>query len=75
MIINREVTSIHDVETWSGASTTVATVCEAGKEEELMFLLEDMFPNGASDVEINDFLWFDSDFIYRSLGMVEEIEE
>lgn len=40
-----------------------------------MYLLEDMFPEGATEVEVNDFLWFESDYIYRALDMATEDEE
>ncbi|MFM0759408.1 hypothetical protein P7J26_04280 [Streptococcus suis] len=75
MLIKKEVSSIHDIRTWSGATMTVDTVIEAYKEDELMYLLEEMFPEGATEVEVNDFLWFESDYIYRALGMVTEDEE
>ncbi|MBL6440633.1 hypothetical protein JNE33_09020 [Streptococcus suis] len=75
MLIKKEVSSIHDIRTWSGATTTVNAVIEAYKEDELIYLLEEMFPEGATEVEVNDFLWFESDYIYRVLGMATEDEE
>ncbi|HEL1604659.1 TPA: hypothetical protein TXL43_000768 [Streptococcus suis] len=75
MLIKKEVSSIHDIRTWSGATMTVDTVIEAYKEDELMYLLEEMFPEGATEVEVNDFLWFESDYIYRALDMATEDEE
>lgn len=44
MLIKKEVSSIYDIRTWSGATTTVDTVIEAYKEDELIYLLEEMFP-------------------------------
>ena len=61
---------------WSGAVDTLKTVEEAGKEDELMSLLEDLFSEDEGktpeETEVNDFLWFDTDYIYESLGIKEE---
>ncbi len=74
MLIKKEISSIYDFHPWSGAKETVNTVIEAHKEDELMHLLEDMFPDGATETELNDFLWFESDYIYRSLDRATEEE-
>ena len=64
---------------WSGAVNTLKTIEEAGKEEELMSLLEDLFSEDThqtpEETEVNDFLWFDTDYIYKSLGIKEEEDE
>jgi phage-related protein len=62
---------------WAGAVVTLKAIEEAGKEEELMDLLGELFnaetPPG--ETEVNDFLWFETDYIYESLGIKEEEEE
>ena len=63
---------------WSGAETTVENIANANMEDELMGLLEEMFfGNVPTETEINDFLWFDSEYIYETLGLNEdgEVEE
>ena len=61
---------------WSGALNTLKTIEEAGKEEELMILLEDIFyEETPKETKVNDFLWFDDDYIYESLGIKEEEED
>ena len=60
---------------WSGALDTLKEVAEAGKTEELMDHLEEVFCEGASDVEVNDYLWFESDYIYECIGMKAEEDE
>ena len=61
---------------WSGAVNTLKTIEEAGKEEELMSLLEDLFcEETPEETKVNDFLWFDTDYIYESLGIKEEEDE
>ena len=60
---------------WSGAIYTLDTIESLDKEDELMSLLDDIFYDNESctTTDINDFLWFDSDYIFESLGI--EVEE
>lgn len=58
---------------WSGAINTLETIEENEKEEELMQLLENTFSDVPTETEVNDFLWFDDDFIFEELGI--EVEE
>ena len=62
-------------ETWSGATDTIDKIKEFGLIDELEMLLEDIFPDGASKTEINDMLWFESEYIFECLGISEEEEE
>lgn len=53
---------------WSGAIATLEIIEKNNKEEELMQLLEDVFcDNIPSETEVNDFLWFDDEYIFESL--------
>lgn len=53
---------------WSGAIATLKIIEKNNKEEELMQLLEDVFcDNIPSETEVNDFLWFDDEYIFESL--------
>ena len=57
---------------WSGALDTLKDIEEADKEDELMYLLEDIFYDTTpTETEVNDFLWFERDSIYESLGLDE----
>lgn len=63
---------------WSGAVDTLDDIEKAGKEDELMELLEEVFFDEIpTDTEVNDYLWFESDEIYSRLGLNEngELEE
>lgn len=63
---------------WSGAEDTVENIANASMEDELMGLLEETFMETVpTETEINDFLWFDSEYIYETLGLNEdgEVEE
>lgn len=54
---------------WGQASDVLKEIRKEGMEEELMDYLEDCFPDGADDVELNDFLSYDWEYIYRQIGM------
>lgn len=63
---------------WSGAVDTLDDIEKAGKEDELMELLEQVFFDEIpTDTEVNDYLWFERDEIYSNLGLNEnrELEE
>lgn len=60
---------------WSGALDTLKGIIDARKEDELMKLLEETFYGETpTETEVNDFLWFERDFIYESLGLDENGE-
>lgn len=59
-------------ELWSGAVDTVNTIAENQKTDELMQLLEEIFYEPTEIIQINDFLWFDTEFIYEALEIEED---
>lgn len=55
---------------WSGAINTLNIIRENDMENELMVHLEDMFFDKIpTETEVNDYLWFESDYIYECLGI------
>lgn len=55
---------------WSGAIDTLEKIENAEKEEELIELLESTFEDKIpTETEINDFLWFEDDFIFEQLSI------
>lgn len=61
---------------WNGAVDTWDKIERNGKEEELEQLLEEMFLDDIpTDTQINDLLWFDSDWVLEQLGISDEDEE
>lgn len=62
---------------WSGAVDTLNTISNEGKEDDLMELLDELYPYGVNENDLNDFLWFDDDYIFNELGidLEEEGEE
>lgn len=65
-IINE--TSLWQFDAWSGGRDTLDTLIEKGLCEELESILEDTYPDGMTDTELNDLLWFEEDAIAEWLG-------
>ena len=59
-------------ELWSGALDILQAITENDKLQDLMCLLEDMYPEPVEITTINDLLWFDDEFIFDQLGMAED---
>lgn len=82
MLVAREINTFNDLMdmAWSGAVDTLNDIAKADKEIELMNLMEDCFMNEIingetpTETEINDWLWFDRDFIYEHCGLDENGE-
>ena len=65
-------TNLRSFEAWSGAVDTKKIILDAGLEEEFEILIDELYPDGLSDTELNDLLWFDSDWILENLDIKEE---
>lgn len=60
---------------WSGAIDTLDTIRKHDKEDVFLQLLNDIlssYDNGLDRTKVNDFIWFDRDYIYESLGIDDE---
>lgn len=57
---------------WSGAVDTLDRIQREGKCEELENILEDLYPDGMTETQLNDLLWFDSESVYEWLGIRSE---
>lgn len=66
MIVKSD-TSIREFNFWSGAKDTVKylTLEEFDSVESI---LDDLYPEGISETDLNDFFWFDNDTIAEWLG-------
>ena len=54
---------------WSGAVDTLNTISNEGKEDDLMELLDELYPDGVDETELNDFLAFEDDYIFQNLDI------
>ena len=60
---------------WSGAVNTIADIQNANKEDEFMNFLEMVFCDEVpTDTAVNDFIWFERDYIYENIGLTEDGE-
>lgn len=67
--------NIENFSAWSGAVDTKENIIKAGKTDLFNSLVDDIFPDGCTETEMNDFLWFDDSHIYEMLGLGEDGEE
>ena len=61
---------------WSGARDTLEAIIDNELETEFMEHLEEEFGRGneVEDTELNDYIWFEREYIYKSLGLNENGE-
>lgn len=71
MLISYEL-NLENFEAWGSAPYTLDRIRKEGLCEQLEFILEDLFPNGMTEVELNDLLWFERELIYEWLGIENE---
>ena len=62
------------VQCWSGAVDTLNRIYDNNMEDAFMDLLNEIFETPTM-TDINDYLWFESDHIYESLGISEDDED
>lgn len=60
---------------WGQAVKVLDEISDANMEEELMDFLEDLYPDGADAVELNDLLAYDWEWVYSQIGMPIDDEE
>ena len=64
--------SLKNFKAWSGAKDTLNKLIELDKCDELEFILDDLYPDGLTETQLNDILWFEDEWIYETLGIEEE---
>ena len=63
---------LNSFEAWSGAKSTLERIQSEGKCAALEAILEDLYPDGMTETQLNDLLWFESEQVYEWLGMRTE---
>jgi hypothetical protein len=60
-------TSLSSFEFWSGAKDKAAYLTDQ-EMDQIESILEDAYPDGMTDTQLNDLFWFDDDTIAEWLG-------
>ena len=63
--------SLQNFEFWSGAKANAATLTSE-QLDTVETILEEIYPEGIEDTQINDIFWFDFDQVREWLGLEPE---
>ena len=78
MKIYTELSDLSEFEPWSGAVDTYNKIIEADKGEEFISELDGIYEDGMTETQLNDLLWFESEWCFELVGLnsygVEPIE-
>jgi hypothetical protein len=66
-------TKLVDFQAWSGAIDTKNTIIDHDKQTDFEYLIDELYPDGLSETQLNDILWFEPEWIFEQLGI--EINE
>jgi hypothetical protein len=61
--------SLMNFEAWSGAKDTKSELIDLGLVDDFENLIDELYPEGLTDTQLNDILWFERDWIFESLGI------
>ena len=65
-------TNLVHYQPWGGARDTYALIDMNNKLNELDNLITELYPEGISMIELNDLLWFDSEWVLEQLGIEDD---
>lgn len=60
---------------WGQAREVLLEIDEEDMSEELMDFLEDLYPDGVDEVELNDLISYDWEWLYNQIGMLMKDKE
>lgn len=75
MKVYNENLTLSNFDAWSGAVETKERIIEEGKADEFDSLIEELYPDGLTDTQLNDLLWFEEEWIFDQLGITKEEKE
>ena len=64
--------SVRNFDAWAGAKDTKDLIIGNNKVDEFDFLIEELYPDGTTETQLNDILWFETDWICETLGIDNE---
>ena len=62
-------TTLRNFKAWSGAEDTLKTILDSGQDEQFDLMIEELYPDGLTETELNDILWFEDEWIFEQLGI------
>lgn len=75
MKITKEYEGIENFDVWCGAIYTKDRIIEEGKADEFDNFVESYFDDEVDETELNDFLWFEDEFIFEALGIPNDDDD
>ena len=66
--------SLRNFEFWSGAKSN-AEMMTAEELDSVESALEELYPEGMTDTEINDLFWFDFEYVCELIGLEYDAEK
>lgn len=69
MKIYSEIYTLEQFSPWSEAVDTYNKLIEADKGEEFIQQLDDLYPDGINETQLNDLLWFEEEWCYELVGL------
>jgi hypothetical protein len=72
MKIYNDCASLKSFDAWSGAVETQERIINEGKASQFDSLIEELYPDGLTDTNLNDLLWFEEDWLFEMLGIKDE---
>lgn len=64
-------TSLENFDAWCGARDTLNTLIENGVCDDLENILEEEYPDGLTETQLNDILWFEPEWCYHVTGILD----
>ena len=68
----KENTSLSNFDAWGGAVETKERIINEGKANDFDNLIDELYPDGLSETQLNDLLWFEENWIFEYLGIEDE---
>ena len=73
-IAHYDADNLEEFQPWQGAVRIWQAIQDAGKMDIFKELISELYPDTIDGQTLNDLLWFDSDFIFTSLGMEDPLD-
>jgi len=74
MKITKEI-SLISFEAWGPAISTLDKVIDYAEDQTLEAILEDLYPEGIDETQLNDILAYEEDWIFEMLGIKEDEDD